>query len=222
MRHSTIVVGVSFLFSLASFTFFENNKTVSHYREEYMLNHFSDTILREGDIIFQTSLSSQSKAIQVATHSPLSHCGLVFKKETSWVVLEAVQPVKYTPLKEWILRGKNQHFVLKRLMDTTQLTNSVIAEFKREGEKLLGKNYDLTFEWSDERMYCSELVWKLYFQVTGIELGNLQTLQEFDLSHQEVKTVIKKRYGSKIPYNEKVIAPATIEKSHLLRTVISL
>lgn len=33
----------------------------------------------EGDIIFQTSMSSQSQAIQLATHSPYSHMGVLFK-----------------------------------------------------------------------------------------------------------------------------------------------
>src|SRR5437016_1986874 len=36
--------------------------------------------IRTGDIIFQTSLSSQSKAIQLATHSEYSHCGIIFKE----------------------------------------------------------------------------------------------------------------------------------------------
>lgn len=34
--------------------------------------------LRNGDLIFQTSKSAQSQAIQAATHSPYSHCGIVF------------------------------------------------------------------------------------------------------------------------------------------------
>lgn len=33
--------------------------------------------LKDGDIIFQTSLSGQSKAIQAATGSPYSHCGII-------------------------------------------------------------------------------------------------------------------------------------------------
>jgi hypothetical protein len=32
---------------------------------------------------------------------------------------------------------------------------------KATGEGFLGKDYDLTFGWSDERLYCSELVWKV-------------------------------------------------------------
>ncbi|MES2797692.1 MAG: hypothetical protein V4683_17115 [Bacteroidota bacterium] len=35
--------------------------------------------IKNGDLIFQTSLSGQSKAIQLATNSKYSHCGLIYK-----------------------------------------------------------------------------------------------------------------------------------------------
>ena len=50
--------------------------------------------IKNGDIIFQTSLSAQSKAIQLATKSKYSHCGLIFKEKNTYYVFEAIQPVK--------------------------------------------------------------------------------------------------------------------------------
>ena len=55
--------------------------------------------LKDGDIIFQTTQSSQSKAIQLATHSRYSHVGIVYFDKRQPMVLEAVQPVRVTPLK---------------------------------------------------------------------------------------------------------------------------
>ncbi|CTT31971.1 putative peptidoglycan peptidase [Escherichia coli] len=52
-----------------------------------------------GDIIFQISRSSQSKAIQLATHSDYSHTGMLVIRNKKPYVFEAVGPVKYTPLK---------------------------------------------------------------------------------------------------------------------------
>ena len=52
--------------------------------------------LRDGDLIFHTSLSVQSRAIQLATHSPYSRCGIAYKKGKNWQVFKAVQPVKLT------------------------------------------------------------------------------------------------------------------------------
>ena len=46
---------------------------------------------RDGDVIFQTSRSSQSQAIQLATKSPYSHMGIVYVGEgAEALVFEAV------------------------------------------------------------------------------------------------------------------------------------
>lgn len=39
--------------------------------------------------------------------------GLIVNKQNQTWVLEAIQPVKYTALQQWINRGKNQHYVVK-------------------------------------------------------------------------------------------------------------
>jgi hypothetical protein len=64
-------------------------------------------------------------------------------------------------------------------------------------------------------------VWKIYQQATGIEIGELQKLKEFDLSDASVKAIMKERYPNKIPTEEKVISPAAIFDSELLVTVKS-
>ncbi|AFM04865.1 Orthopoxvirus protein of unknown function (DUF830) [Bernardetia litoralis DSM 6794] len=181
------------------------------------------SFIKEGDIIFQTSLSSQSKAIQLATKSKYSHVGIIFKTDdnkNNFIVLEAVQPVKFTPLEDWIKRGKDSHFVIKRLKNADEvLTNEVIQKMKNRGNNWIGKNYDLYFEWSDEKIYCSELVWKIYKEVLGIEVGKLEKLSNFDLSNKIVKDKMKERYGNKISsekLNENVISPASIFKSNEL------
>ena len=56
--------------------------------------------IKNGDLIFQTSLSSQSQAIQLATNSKYSHCGIVYIENGQFYVFEAIQPVKTTPLDE--------------------------------------------------------------------------------------------------------------------------
>lgn len=177
--------------------------------------------LKNGDIIFQTSQSQQSKAIQIATHSPYSHCGIVYKEKGKYYVYEAVQPVKSTPLKEWIKRGKRNHFVVKRLKNAEQVLNDeVLSRMKATGRKFSGKNYDLYFNWSDEGMYCSELIWKIYKRAANVEVGKLQKLGDFDLSNDVVKKKLKERYGNNIPMQEKVISPAAIFDSELLYTVL--
>lgn len=68
-----------------------------------------------GDIIFQTSLSSQSQAIQLATHSDYSHTGMIVIREKKAYVFEAVGPVVYTPLQKWIKHGKDGKYIVRRV-----------------------------------------------------------------------------------------------------------
>ncbi len=167
--------------------------------------------LMDGDILFQISTSGQGKAIQLATKSPYSHCGILFKENNQWMVYEGVQPVKKTLLSEWINRGEGHHFVSKRhKLASSLLTSDVKQKMKEEAKKLLGKNYDLTFEWNDDRIYCSELVYKIYQRGAGISVGTLQKLQDFNLNSPIVRAKLNERYGKNIPFNETVISPGSI------------
>lgn len=170
-----------------------------------------------GDIVFHTSRSNQSAAIQAATDSPWSHMGIVLFKDGQAQVFEAVQPVQFTPLRAWLDRGLQGHYVVKRLRDP--LPDAAIARMQAQASRYLGKDYDLTFEWSDQRIYCSELVWKLYQQSAGIELASLQPLGEFRLDHPAVTTKLTERFGKRIPLQEPVISPVAIFDSPLLETV---
>lgn len=182
-------------------------------------DRLQDTV-RDGDIIFQTSKSVQSAAIQKATHSRYSHMGIIFVRDGKPYVYEAIKTVRYTPLDEWVARGEGGHYVVKRLRDSeTILTAATIPKLRRIANEFAGKSYDLTFEWSDDRLYCSELVWKIYDRGLGIRVGELQKLQDFDLSAPVVKASMRERYGDNIPIDETVIAPVQIFSSGLLKTV---
>jgi uncharacterized protein YycO len=190
----------------------KDNQGVEHFQ---LQNNF-----QSGDIIFQTSKSSQSKAIQLATKSKYSHMGIIFEDDEQDFVYEAIQPVKLTPLKQWIERGEKGHYVIKRLVDADKiLTPEALAKMKQIGEQFKGKNYDLYFEWSDEKIYCSELVWKIYKEALDIEIGQLEKLSDFDLSNIIVQQIMGERYGNDIPLEEKVISPAAMFNSNKLRTI---
>lgn len=177
--------------------------------------------LRSGDIVFQTTSSMQCKAIQLATHSIYSHCGIIDKRGSKYYVCEAVQPVKYTPLEEWIAGGEGEHYVVKRLKNADKLlTAEVLKCMKKAEDNYKGKNYDIYFSWTDDNIYCSELVWKIYKSCLNIEVGKPQALKDFDLSSPVVQSQLKKRYGSNIPYSEQVVSPAAIFESDLLVEVV--
>jgi hypothetical protein len=135
-------------------------------------------------------------------------------------VYEAVGPVRYLPLQEWIARGRDGHYALKRLKNAdTLLTPGALRKIRQAGNAFKGKPYDFAFGWSDARIYCSELVYKIYFRALGLQVGKIRRLGDFDLTHPIVQEKLRERYKDNIPLYEPVISPQDILESDLLVSV---
>ncbi|WP_348823223.1 YiiX family permuted papain-like enzyme [Flavobacterium aestuarii] len=177
--------------------------------------------IHEGDMIFQTSQSKQCEAVRIATNSKFSHCGIIFIEKGKKYVFEAVQPAKYTPLEEWITHGKENRFVVTRLKNASAILDAqTLQKMKAYGNTLNNKDYDLYFGWSDDKIYCSELIWKIYKNGAGIELCPLQKLKDFNLQDTRVKVILEERYGKNIPLNESAVAPSNLENSKIVTTIL--
>ena len=178
--------------------------------------------LQEGDLVFQSFSSSQTRAIQLATKSRFSHMGLILRQDDRLMVYEAVGPAKFTPVDEWIDRDPGGHFVVERLKNAkTILTKANLEKLERTAATFKGKPYDWVFNWSDEKIYCSELVWKIYYRALGVEISGLRKLKDFDLSSAEVRLKLRERYPEGVPLEETVISPQDVFRSDALTTVYS-
>ena len=172
---------------------------------------------RDGDIVFYESTSRQSPVIKLAQHSKWTHCGIVFLVGEKVYVYEAVGTVKYTPLKDWIAKGKNGVYCVKRLK--IPLSKEAVSKMKAIGGGYRGKHYDTLFQWSDNKLYCSELVWKIYNQGAGIELCTPGHFSDYPINLPAVKKLIKERYGKSFNPDESIVSPYALFKSNLLREV---
>jgi len=143
--------------------------------------------------------------------------GLVMVRNGKPYVFEASSTVRFTPLDRWIASGERGHYVVKRLKNAaTLLTPASISRIHEVARTFEGRPYDLTFEWSDDRIYCSELVWKIYDRAMHIQIGRLQRLKEFNLKDPAVQAKMRERYGDKVPMDELVISPAAMFNSDQL------
>jgi hypothetical protein len=146
--------------------------------------------------------------------------GLIVHRNGKPFVFEAVSTVRLTPLDQWIARGTGRHFVVKRLRNADSvLTPAALGKLRTEARRFAGRPYDLTFGWADDRIYCSELVWKAYDRALGIQIGGLQKVRDFNLSDPAVRAKMRERYGNNIPMDEPVISPVAMFQSSLLVTV---
>jgi hypothetical protein len=168
--------------------------------------------LRDGDVIFQESSSAQSVMVRALTDSRWTHLGVIFQEKGGPVVLEAVSPVKKTPLRSWIARGRGGTYVVKRLRDAaTRLSPDVVDELRKTGNAWLGRPYDLRFRWDDQSLYCSELVYKLFERAAGIRIGELERAADMNLDDERVQRALRKRFAnSKFDPTEIVVTPDSI------------
>ena len=142
-----------------------------------------------GDIIFHQSVSFQSKALEIATRSPYTHCGIVFFKDEKSYVFEAVRTVSWTPLNDWIKRGIEGRYVLMRLKEP--LDEKAALVLRDAASRFAGKGYDLFFNWSDETIYCSELIRKVYDRALDLSLIPLKTFRDYELDVKKCSALSK-------------------------------
>jgi hypothetical protein len=172
--------------------------------------------LRTGDLVFHTSRSRQSRAIQEATASPLSHVGLVEVTKAGVFVVEAVQPVRRVPFARWKARGVQGRVLVLR---PEGLSDEARAAAVAQARRHLGKPYDWRFGWDDEAMYCSELVRKAYSAAAGVEYGRMERLGT--LRVKALGPALRERYGGRIPLELELITPASLASDARLSVVYS-
>jgi hypothetical protein len=177
--------------------------------------------LKEGDIIFRSSSAfEEARAIQLVSKSPLTHCGVLIKEGKDWYVYEAVQPVQKTLLKDFHKTDDGETYVVRRLKDADKiLTDKNLEKMKSYLKDNVGKDYDHKFGWGDDRLYCSELVWKAFYHASRVKVGNIQMVGDFDLSDPLVKKHVDARYGKNVPVTEPTITPGGVYESRLLKTI---
>jgi hypothetical protein len=172
--------------------------------------------LKTGDLVFHASRSRQSAAIQAATHSPLSHVGLVEVTPEGVFVVEAVQPVQRVPFARWKARGEKGRILVLRPEGLEEARRAAAVE---EAKRHLGKPYDWRFGWGDEAMYCSELARKAYEAGAGVAYGEMERLGSLDV--KRLGPQLKERYGGKVPVDLELVTPASLAVDTRLTVVHS-
>ena len=174
---------------------------------------------QNGDIIFHTSQSSQSDMIQIATESPYSHVGIVYIRDGKPYVYEAIKTMSLTPLDTWVARGIGKKYTVLRPKE--ELSTETLVEMRKVGEKYKNVSYDILFQWSDDKMYCSELVWKVYEQGAHIRLVEPKTFSSYKFDDPKIAEAVKKRWGKNLRPEELVVAPSDLFASPYLVEVYS-
>lgn len=191
--------------------------------------------LKTGDIVFQDSGSGQGKAIMIASGSPYTHVGLIeLVEELQPHVVEAVGPVKSTPLANWIARGTAGRITVKRVKGLSEgQAQSVLAA----AHAYDGKPYDPFFYKGHDAIYCSELVHLAYLEGAKIEVGKEERVKELRVNNGIVRKLVEARWRQypaciaaqsanldecyPLILEETLVTPASVARDLKLETVFS-
>ena len=173
---------------------------------------------QHGDIVFQSLPHIPIiDAIEGSTHSPYSHCGIVVKQDNVWHVLEAIGPVKLTRIEQWVSQGRDEAFSVYRLKPAFQ---PKIAAMITAAEKFIGLPYDIQYELDDEKIYCSELIYKGFLKASGERMG--KTVKLGDLDWRPHEKVIREIAGDPVPLQREMITPRDLAQAEQLEAVLPL
>jgi len=188
--------------------------------------------LKDGDLVFQTSKSSQSAAIFVATANPFTHMGIVRDDHGRMLVIEAGATVREVPLESWVKRGVMGRVAVYR--DPT-LTREQAERVLEKARALFGRPYDIFFAFDNEAIYCSELPY-LAYGAAGIAIGRREKVRELHFDNALVRKLIETRWRShprckadgydfercfQTILDQEVVSPASIAQDPQFRMIYS-
>lgn len=171
---------------------------------------------QDGDILLQHVPCYLCSVIADVTDSQYSHCGITVRREGRPYVLEAIGPVRYTPAKTWINSGDSGMFTQLR---PRNMTKAQIAEAIAEAEKMLGRPYDIQYEWDERKIYCSELVHKVFLRGANIEIGEKQAIRS--LNWQPHERFIRHIAGGDLPLDRVLVTPESLTRGPNVALVYS-
>jgi hypothetical protein len=138
----------------------------------------------------------------------------VVRRGDQWKVLEAIGPVKETPLASWIGQGRGDAYAAYRLKAPLA---AKIPEILAAAEKYKGRPYDIRYDMDDAKIYCSELLWKSVRDATGKKLGKIHKLGE--LKWQPHEAVIRQLERGGLPLEREMITPQAFTEAPELEQV---
>lgn len=167
--------------------------------------------LMEGDVVFRGT----GWGVASLTLSKWTHCGVLHNENGQWVVIEANQGVEKTPLKEW----RKFPYIFKVKRARTRMDEAQLKKISSKAGSYLGRRYDNAYRWSDEKLYCSELVWKAYHSA-GVDISKPRTMASFllfkILPESAKQKIIKRKHLS---VEDPMVPPSDLVHSFKLRRV---
>ena len=173
---------------------------------------------RDGDLVFQALPLNVDliQAIEGITQSHYSHVGVLHRRKGKWTVIEACAPgVIYTPFEKWKTIGRNERWAAYRLKLQYR---PLIPKFLRNLHSHAGKPYDFKYEFTDDKLYCSELVFHAWEKTSNKAIGRRENI--LTLNWKPYLATIEKYNQGPLPTSGRMlISPRSLSRARQLERV---
>lgn len=139
------------------------------------------TQLRPGDVLLQPLNCWACTLIEEEEETRFSHIGVVIATAPAVIVAEAYGKVQAVPLSVFDAKTERRQAILVLRFRNPELQMRLVDESPRlqalYRSDFDGAEYDSAFRWNNfdgsgrEKLYCSELVTKLFQAFAGVEIG---------------------------------------------------
>ena len=165
--------------------------------------------IKVGDIVLQPLHCWTCSLIEAQTQSEYSHIGVVVEISNDQVwVAEAYQKVQVLSLAEF--NSKTQKGIPLKIMRPSFVPTDFKSIYFKHFD---GLPYDAKFLWSDEKIYCSELIYKLF------ELAKMTVPKPAPMIFDINRQWWKRYFHGQIPDGEWGISPADFDDESLYELV---
>lgn len=179
-----------------------------------------EKVIQEGDLVFQNLEKSPDTNLWTALDSEYNHVGIVIKIDDKFMVYTVDDEVKYVPFGEYIKRGSEGHYLIKRMLNSTGKIDKLYSyEIRNATKWYKNRTYDYQLEIDNKRVYEPEIVWKIYREAFMTELGPLARLSSIDFSSPQAQQYLKRHFNGSITKDQEIITMDQILYCEFLEVV---
>ncbi len=181
-------------------------------------NALKSQVLHDGDVVFITLPTQPSNVVMPLGKTNYNCMGVIFIENDKPVVYYTSSSLQKCDLAHFLKQSENGRYTIKRVSDTSLLSDEVVATMRVYASVKLGMPYDTKVSWQDEALYNTEFVWKLYKSCVGLPLCQPKAMKQLKTRQATLVEAMVQQMGEQV-LNEKIVIIGDIYKSDALMDI---
>lgn len=177
--------------------------------------------MKNGDLIFIGITNPVMWAVSEATSSWANHLGMAFHTDEGWRVYESIlASTSDRPLCQFLKRARTGQVEVRRLK--TPLSPNEENALWEVMQTKMGTPYDVSFNFRSRGQYCSKLIYQVYEEALGVEVGEVESFRNvYSAASKKGRKIFKFWFFRGVPWDRLTVTPRSQLLDDRLQTVWS-